>query len=86
MKKISNNNKVLKGYQKERKTDADSLYTKIDDLLEPQHRICRSAYHGGDLQGNDVIHLMKSAPELMPKIAKFLIDLRKRGAQSQMRR
>ena len=56
-KKISNNNKALKGYRKERKTDADSLYTKIDDLLE-QHGVCRAAYHSGDLQGNDVIQLM----------------------------
>jgi chromosome segregation ATPase len=65
-KKISNNNKVLKGYRKERKTDADSLYTKIDDLLE-QHGVCRAAYHGGDLQGNDVIQLMKSAPAVVDK-------------------
>jgi hypothetical protein len=72
-KKIRENNKVLKAYRKERKTDADSLFTSIDALLE-KHRICRAAYHGGDLQGNDVIKLMKCAHELLPEIAQLFIE------------
>jgi polyhydroxyalkanoate synthesis regulator protein len=72
-KKLQEKKSVLKTYRKERKTDADSLYTSIDKLLA-EYRICRAAYHGGDLQGNDVIKFMKSASELMPRVAQLFVD------------
>ena len=52
--------KVLEDYKKDRKTDNDSLYTKIDGILE-MYGILRAAYHGGDLTGVCVIKLMSNA-------------------------
>ena len=63
--------KILGEFKKDRKTDHDSLYTKIDSILE-RFGILRAAYHGGDLTGVCVIHLMTHADEIMDEVATLL--------------
>ena len=48
-----------------------SLYSQIDDVLK-NHKIKRAAYHGGDLQGNDVHKFMKGAEDIMNGINELM--------------
>jgi hypothetical protein len=46
--------------------------TGIDNILK-EHKIRRAAYHGGDLQGVDIIKLMEDSEEIVGKIEQLLI-------------
>ena len=70
-KEKSNKSKVLEEGKKGRKTDADSLYAHLDNILE-SYGILRAAYHGGDLTGVCVIKLMTHAEAIMSEIAIIL--------------
>ena len=59
-KQKSNKLKMLEDYKEDRKADYESLYTKIDGILE-MYGILRAAYHGGNLTGVCVINLMSYA-------------------------
>jgi uncharacterized protein Yka (UPF0111/DUF47 family) len=71
-KSLSEKNNLLKAYRRDRKTDAESLYSAIDEILSV-YGIRRAAYHGGDLQGNDCIKLMSKAEDIMSEIAELLV-------------
>ncbi len=60
-------------FRQARKTDADSLYTKIDGVLS-KYKIIRAAYHGGDLTGGCVKNLMKFSTEIFTEIGVILVD------------
>jgi hypothetical protein len=62
----------LDAYKKKRKTDVNSVYTGIDEILQ-KYGIRRGAYHGGDLQGNDVMKLMEQAKDISADIADLMI-------------
>ena len=70
-KKISANKKQLTLFRTERKSASDSLYTGIDAILQ-KHRIKRQAYHGGDLQGNDIIIMMRECNSIMDAVAELM--------------
>ena len=63
----------LEEFRKVRKTDDDSLYSLIDEILI-EYGVQRAAYHGGDLTGVCVRVLMTYSVEIMEKIATLLID------------
>ena len=66
-------NKQLEEFRKARKTDDDSLYSLIDEILQ-EYGILRAAYHGGDLTGVCVRRLMTYSEEIMDSIAALLVD------------
>lgn len=70
--KFKSNTEKLKGFKKARKSQEDSVCTKIDKILK-KYDINRAAYHGGDLQGNDVIKLMENAEEIMADVQDLFI-------------
>lgn len=75
VKKRTRKKEILVEWRKVRKTDDDSLYTHIDDILK-LYGILRAAYHGGDLTGVCVKSLMTNAQEIMSSIATLLIEHR----------
>ena len=64
-------NKIMEDFRKARKTDDDSLYTKIDEILH-SYGILRASYHGGDLTGGCILNLMLYADEIMAEVAVLL--------------
>ena len=54
----SSKSKVLEEGKKGRKTDEDSIYTKLDIILE-SYGILRAAYHVRDLTGVDISEMFE---------------------------
>jgi hypothetical protein len=69
---ISKANKELKALRKSRKKLEASLYHRIEVVLA-EYNIKRGAYHGGDLNGVNIIRLMKEADGIMDNICADLI-------------
>ena len=61
------------GYKRGRKTEDDSLYSQIDQILGSVG-IKRAAYHGGDLTGGCIKLLMTHAEDIMKQISIVLIN------------
>eukprot|EP00984_Skeletonema_dohrnii_P027892 scaffold17602_cov77-Skeletonema_dohrnii-CCMP3373.AAC.2 len=64
--------KQLEIFKKHWKADGESVYSGIDKILE-KYGICRSAYHGGKINGVDVQILMRYAPDIMNDVKDFLL-------------
>ena len=65
--------KTLEEFRKERKTEGDSIYIRIDNILSEYGTIL-AAYHGGDLTGVCIIKLIGSAEEIMNEVASVMFE------------
>ena len=67
--------KQIKEFRSDRKSDDSSLYADIDIIFE-KHKIFRSAYHGGDINGVGIKQLMRNAAAIMNDVKDLFIKKR----------
>ena len=71
--KIKLNESKLDGFKKARKRSDNSVSTGIDKILT-RHGVNRAAYHGGDLQGKDVIKMMEESTPIMIEVCELFLS------------
>jgi len=79
-----NTGKLLKGLEnkitalekkKEHGAMSQPIRQRIEELLQELYNIVRSAYHGGDFEGNHCRKLIRRANEVMDSIQQLLLDI-----------
>ena len=69
---LSDVKEEIKRMRANRKSDDTSLYTAVDEILE-KHKIFRSAYHSGQINGVGIKLLMDNAESIMDDVEELML-------------
>ena len=82
-KQITDAKKGIKALQIKRKKLEDSLYHRVE-LVLAKYKIKRGAFHGGDLNGVNIIRFMNEAEDIMDEICAKLIEYKRDGTTEEL--